>query len=215
MRITILCSSERHPVNAMLSAWIRKQAQKHEVQLIRRKVELVEGDLLLLVSCGEIINAMDRARFRKTLVLHASDLPHGRGWNPYIWEIIDGAERITVTLLEAEDKVDTGNIWKKLVVPIARHALHDEINAALFAAEAELLDFAVDRFDSVEPIPQSLVATSQPYRLRNPADSEIDPFRDIASQFDLIRVCDPQRYPAFFRLHGHTYRLRVEKHEER
>jgi len=33
----------------------------------------------------------------------------------------------------------------------------------------------------------------------------------IASQFDLIRVCDPNRYPAYFFYRGKKYTMILEK----
>jgi len=49
------------------------------------------------------------------------------------------------------------------------------------------------------------------YRRRTPDDSRLDPSRSIAEQFDLLRVADPQRFPAFFDLRGHRYVVRIEK----
>jgi methionyl-tRNA formyltransferase len=58
---------------------------------------------------------VDRAKYDSSLVLHASDLPAGRGWSPHIWAITNGAESVTLSLLEAEDQVDSGRIWKKMI----------------------------------------------------------------------------------------------------
>lgn len=183
----------------------------HEVTLVRTCHDLKGGDLLFLLSCSEIVAAGDRAKFSKTLVLHASDLPEGRGWNPHIWQILAGATHLTVTLLEAEDKVDTGAIWHQLSIEIDKAALWNEINEALFAVEMKLLDFAVDHLTTIVPRPQRLDLSPNYHRLRNPSDSKIDPSRTIVEQFDLLRVCDPQRYPAFFDLHGCRYKLTLEK----
>jgi methionyl-tRNA formyltransferase len=147
-------------------------------------------------------------------VLHASDLPHGRGWSPHIWEIISGAESITLTLLEAADKVDSGKIWKKLQIAVPKHALWDEIDRRLFEAEIELINFAIANLNVIHPQEQdpSLNATYLPRR--TPDDSRVDPYRSLAEQFDQIRVCDPMRFPAFFELHGHRYILTLEKNDE-
>ena len=67
------------------------------------------GDILFLVSCSEIVKKDIRMKFRHTLVLHASSLPKGRGWSPHIWEILNGADQIVISLLEAEDKIDSGD----------------------------------------------------------------------------------------------------------
>ena len=57
MKITIVCSSPDHPVNAPLAAWAQRRSAAHEVQIVRKRADLVGGDLLFLVSCGEIIRA--------------------------------------------------------------------------------------------------------------------------------------------------------------
>lgn len=211
MRISLLCSDEQHPVNEYLHSWIAKLKSAHEIEIVRKKSDLSGGDILFLISCSEIVSAADRSAYRASLVLHASDLPKGRGWSPYIWEIIGGAEEITVSLLEAEDKVDSGRIWQKVRFPIPKDALWDEINKRLFGAEIELIDFAVREFSSIMPVEQEISIEPTYYPRRSPSDSQIDPSQSIASQFDRIRVCDPQRFPAFFKLHGKKYKIVLEK----
>lgn len=211
MRISLLCSDEQHPVNQYLRRWIAAQQGVHQVELVRKKSELSGGDILFLISCSEIVGAADRAAYRATLVLHASDLPHGRGWSPHIWQLIEGADEITLSLLEAEDKVDSGRIWKKLKFPVPKHALWDEINAHIFDAEIELINFALSEFEQICPTAQDLTIEPSYYPRRTPADSKVDPSQSIASQFDRIRVCDPNRFPAFFELHGKKYKLILEK----
>lgn len=211
MRISLLCSDEQHPINEHLMKWISAQHGVHQLELVRKKGELSGGDILFLISCAEIVGAADRSAYRATLVLHASDLPRGRGWSPHIWQLIEGANEITLSLLEAEDKVDSGHIWKKLKFHVPKHALWDEINAHLFDAEIKLINFAVSEFEKIRPAPQNLTIEPNYYPRRTPADSQIDPSQSIASQFDRIRVCDPNRFPAFFELHDKKYKLILEK----
>lgn len=211
MKITILCSSAVHPVNSYLQSWILKNKHQHQIDLVRKKSDLSDGSLLFLISCAEIVTESDRRSYEKTLVIHASDLPLGRGWSPHIWQILGGTTEITITLLEAEDKVDSGAIWKKLGVSIDKNALWDEINRAIFENELKLMDFAVDNFDVIKTMPQSAAIEPTYHPKRTPADSKIDPKKSIEEQFDLIRVCDPDRFPAYFELHGHKYIIRLEK----
>ena len=183
----------------------------NEVKLARNKRELEGGDILFLISCTEIVTAADRAAYCATLVLHASDLPRGRGWSPHIWQLVEGADEITLSLLEAEDKVDSGRIWKKIKLFIPKHALWNEINDLLFASEIELIEFALKEFKRVSPARQDTSIEVSYYPRRTPADSQIDPLQSISSQFDKIRVCDPNRFPAFFMLHGKKYKIILEK----
>ena len=47
------------------------------------------------------------------------------------------------------------------------------------------------------------------YRRRRPADSRLDPERTLAEQFELLRVVDNDRYPAFFEWRGRRYELNI------
>lgn len=214
MKITLLCSDPNHPVNAFLEAWLSAQQGIHEVELLRSKSQLSGGDLLFLVSCSEIIEESDRNQFLATLVLHASDLPKGRGWSPHIWEIAAGANHINLSLLEAEDRLDTGKIWEKRQISIPKDALWDEINHLLFSAEIDLLDLAVKQFGQQKADQQDESEIPTYYPKRTLSDGRLDPDKTISEQFDQIRVCDPNRFPAFFELRGSKYKLFLEKLDE-
>lgn len=211
MRISFLCSDQQHPVNDYLYRWIEQQQDQHQIELIRSKKELSGGDILFLISCSEIVGAEDRSAYSTCLVIHASDLPQGRGWSPHIWQILEGREVVILSLLEAEDKVDSGCIWKKIKFPVPKHALWNEINEQLFEKKIELIDFAVNEFERILPERQDINVTPTYYPRRTPADSQIDPLQSIANQFDKIRVCDPHRFPAFFEMYGKKYKIILER----
>jgi methionyl-tRNA formyltransferase len=106
MKISILCTDPHHPVINSLNLWINEISLKgHSPVLIFDKVALQGGDILFLVSCSQMIRDAERKKYKATLVLHASDLPKGRGWSPHIWSILGGGNQITVSLLEASEPV--------------------------------------------------------------------------------------------------------------
>lgn len=182
----------------------------HSPSLFYDKAELCGGDILFLVSCSQMIRDAEREKYRATLVLHASDLPAGRGWSPYIWAVLGGANQITVSLLEAREPVDSGMIWLKTTFDLEGHELLPEINEKLFAAELLLMTQAVEQFDTIKPMQQ--IGEPGPYMAkRTPADSRLDPNKSIAEQFNLLRVVDSQRYPAFFDYQGQRYLIKIEK----
>jgi methionyl-tRNA formyltransferase len=210
MKVSVLCSSASHPVYPHLERWVKRAGVAHDVELVQKKAELSGGDILLLISCHEIISQQDRQRYAASLVIHASDLPEGRGWSPHIWQIVEGKREIVVSLIEAQDPVDSGAIWAQRPLVLDGHELCDEINEKLFAIELELMDEALRKVGRDAPVPQDDRAPSY-YRRRTPEDSRLDPHRPIADQFDLLRVADPLRFPAFFDLRGHRYLVRIEK----
>jgi len=212
VKISILCSDTSHPIYPWLQRWCDLRGAEHAVELVRWKTELHGGDILFLISCHELIDEAVRSLYSTTLVIHASDLPEGRGWSPHIWQIIEGRNDIVVTLLEADDRVDSGPIWGQRVVRLEGHELFQEVNSALFSIELELMDYAVGHFAQIKPQPQDDRAPTY-YRRRTPEDSRLDPSKTLAEQFNLLRVADPSRYPAFFEFRGHRYAIRIEKED--
>ena len=211
MNITILCSSKLHPIYPYLERWQKANSEKHDIDLVNEKEYLIGGDILFLISCSEIVYRTDRDLYTKTLVVHAGDLPKGRGWSPHVWQIIEGHQRIVITLFEAEDQVDSGDIWHKEIIVVPEHALYDEINSMVFNTELRLLDFAVDHFNSIIPQPQDSEIEPTYYSKRSPGDSEIDFNASISDQFNILRISDPHRYPAFFKAYGYKYKIIIEK----
>lgn len=211
MLIDILCTDPNHPVVPRLRAWIAARSHDISARLIHDRSELTRGNILFLVSCSKLIARDDRDRYDHVMVLHASDLPKGRGWSPLVWDILAGKEELTVSLLTAEDGVDTGAIWAKQRFRVPKHALHDEINSRLFDAELELMDTGIKMVRFGEPSAPQPDGGSSYHQRRRPEDSRLDPTRPLAELFDQIRVADPERYPAFFDLHGTTFELTIRK----
>lgn len=208
--MTAICSDAAHPVYPYLREWAAQHRAAHTVDVVHKRVDARGGDILFLISCHELIPAAVRALYRKTLVIHAGDLPLDRGWSPHVWSIIEGADTIVVTLLEAADAVDAGDIWRKVQLSIERHEVYDEINARLFKAEIELMDFAVANIDCVVPQPQNhATATYRPRRTA--ADSRLDLDATLRDQFNLLRIADPHRFPCFIEHEGHIYDVIVRK----
>ncbi len=211
MKISILCSDPEHPVYPFLERWCQQMISTgNQAELAQRSLELTSGDLLFLVSCSELITSEIRANYSASLVLHASDLPQGRGWSPYIWSILEGQTTITVSLLEAQDPVDSGDIWLKTQFHLTGHELLEEIHEKLFEAEIKLMSQAVEQWQQINPTAQPDTDVSY-YPKRSPEDSRLDVNKTIAEQFDLLRVVDNQRFPAFFEHRGQRYRLKIEK----
>jgi methionyl-tRNA formyltransferase len=207
-KVTVLCSDSRHPVNVPLDRWSKEVAPVADVQIIRTVAEARGGDFLFLVSCQEIVRAVARSRYRHTLVLHASALPTGRGMSPHVWQLLDGQTELTMTLLNAADPVDSGDIWRQVSFNVPRSATFVEINARLFDTQIELMSWALQNCERHTPTQQQ--GTPSYYRRRTPADSEIDPRKPLMDSFDLLRLADPERYPAYFTLHDRKFRITIE-----
>lgn len=207
MRITLLCSDKDHPIRSRLLAWMQSR-RTDDICLVDNATAALGGDFLFLISCHEFIGKQTRDSYHHALVIHASDLPRDRGWSPHVWGVIRGDRVLTVTLLEAEDVVDSGRIWNKLRIPLVGNEVAAELNELLFSAEIELLEWALANYETVKPTMQDECAKTY-LRRRVPQDSRLDPQCSIADQFDLLRVCDSKRYPAFFEFRGRLFKLEM------
>lgn len=181
----------------------------HTVSRHDRHQDLPRADVCFLLSCERIVPHESLARADVALVCHPSDLPRGRGFSPLAWQIVEGANRIPVTLFEAVAKVDAGPIHGQGWIELDGHELNDEIKARQGEVTRRLCVDFVDRWPDVEGREQQGEPTWYPRRTA--ASSELDPEKSIAEQFDLLRVVDNERYPAHFRYRGHRYTLRIER----
>ena len=207
--IDILCSDEKHPVMPHLRTFAERHESEHTVRICHDRADLESGDFLFLISCSQIIREEHRKGYRFVLVIHSSDLPEGRGWSPQAWSILRGDEYLTVSLLEAREPVDSGRIYAKRRVDLKDWQLFDEIHHQLYSCWIELMDWALKNCEQYEPTEQEGEASYWPKR--TPEDSRIDPEQSLASQFDILRISDPERFPAFFDFRGHRYFVRLER----
>ena len=207
MKIEIVISDHRHPLRPVVSAWMHSHPE-HEIRVLQKLAEADGGDHLVMLACQEIARAEVRDRYLRCFVAHASDLPEGRGWSPAVWDVLRGRDELVLSLIEADEPVDSGRVVGKFRAPLQPTDLHGDINRVLGELVVDSLEFIL-RNPSAEATLQTGEATW--YRKRTPEDSRLDPAQSIASQFNLLRVCDPERYPPFFELHGERFELIVRK----
>ncbi len=202
MKVTIFCNDPKHPVWPKLAEYCAENGYF----LTNLASRLIGGGYLFLISCTQFVGRDVRDRYEKVFVLHESDLPKGRGWSPVAWQILEGRDLITVSLIEAIDEIDAGDIWAQERCWIPGHALADEIMACVFSAKKKLIERAID--GDIKRAPQAGESTY--YKRRTREDCELAINRTIADQFDLLRSCEP-RFPAYFEIRGHKYELTVRK----
>jgi methionyl-tRNA formyltransferase len=182
----------------------------HAVRWIHDPAQLAPGDVCLLLSCSRLLRAEQLALHRHNLVVHESALPQGQGWSPMTWQILDGASAIPITLFEAVADLDAGPIYLQQQIALQGDELVEEWRALQAQAPLELCLAWFDRYQEVVAAAQLQHGEASHYRRRRPVDSQLDPERSLAEQFNLLRVVDNQRYPAFFHWLGRCYELQVQ-----
>ena len=185
-------------------------AMGKDATLLHKAVDVKQGDILALLSCERIFKNLYLNQYN--LVVHASELPKGKGMSPLTWQILEGRNSIPVTLFEASQNFDDGPIYAQDQIYYEGHELISELRTKL----GDKINDLVLKFIENHPnnIAKTQIGESTFYDKRQPKDSELNIDKSIAEQFNLLRVVDNERYPAFFHHLGHKYILKVEKVHE-
>lgn len=186
----------------------------HSVHLIDAAQKVMAGDIAFYLSCEKLVPVQILKRNQSNIVVHASNLPEGKGMSPLTWQILEGKNEIPITLFEAVEALDAGPVYLRNTIRFAGHELLPEMQKKLGKRIVEMCEVFVDEFPAIlnRSVPQA--GSGSRYRKRTPMDSKLDPTRSIAEQFDLLRVVDNERYPAFFEMRGHRYLLKIETADE-
>lgn len=179
----------------------------HEVSIISKHLHVQQGDILILLGCNRIFENLSLNKHN--LIVHESDLPKGRGMSPFTWQILEGKDEITITLLEATEAMDAGVYYDKVTVKLDGTELVDDWRKLQYKATVQLITSFLQRFPNVQGKEQAGAPTF--YRRRSMSDSKLDIEKSLRSQFNLLRVVDNERYPAWFEIKGCKYKLSIEK----
>ena len=211
MRITILTDNPKSWVIPYIKGLKEKLSENHEITHIFSSKDIKKGDLMLILSCEKILKDYHLSFHKSNIVVHPSELPKGKGWSPLAWQVLEGENRIPLTLFEANDKVDDGDVYQVDYIELNASELNDEIKHLQGLKTIEMILRYVDGFESREGIPQTGDETF--YEKRTFKDSELNIYKNIDEQFNLLRVVDNERYPAFFLKDGVKYVLKIYKED--
>jgi UDP-2,4-diacetamido-2,4,6-trideoxy-beta-L-altropyranose hydrolase len=213
-----LCSDQGSWINDFIPAWaLQWRAAGHTLAWAHDAALLPESQVCFYLSYGRIVGTALRARHGKNLVVHESDLPAGRGWSPLTWQVLQGAQKIVVTLFEAVDAVDAGAIYGQTAIQLRGDELVDDLRWQQAVATFSLCAEFVACYPGVLQQAREQQGTPSYFSRRTPVDSRIDLDLPLRDQFNLLRVCDNTRYPAWFEHAGARYTLcinRVEKDDD-
>ena len=179
----------------------------HTVLCVSKPEELPEGDIAFFLSCFNIVTKKFLAKNKHNIVVHASDLPKGKGWSPMTWQILEGKNVIPITLFEASEKCDAGDIYFKDTIKLNGDELIEEWQDLLGNKIVEMSINFVKNYKNLTPFSQT--GKESFYNRRLPKDSELDINKTIKEQFNLLRVVDNERYPAYFVYRNKKYILRI------
>ena len=211
LTITIATSEHGWLRGSVDSLCEKLRKEGHLVLLVYKAEDIPPSDVLFLLSFWNLISSDILNQNIHNLVVHESDLPNGKGWSPLTWQVIDGKNEIPIVLFEAVEKIDAGPIYLRSDIRLDEGDLIDEIHEKQAEKTYDLCEAFIDSYPQLIGEGEIQKGEETFYSRRTPDDSEIDPEKSIASQFDLLRTVDNMLYPAFFHYRNYKYVIRLEK----
>ncbi|HHV71416.1 MAG TPA: methionyl-tRNA formyltransferase, partial [Clostridia bacterium] len=150
MIITLLCDNP----NSWIVPYIKElenelKKQGHEVHSIDHYSKISKGDLAFFLGCEQIVPKNYLKLNKHNLVVHESDLPKGKGWSPLTWQILEGKNEIPITLFEAEESVDAGDIYLQDVIKLQGTELLSEIKHKQGVLTQKLVLEFIERYPNI------------------------------------------------------------------
>lgn len=207
LKISILTDNPKSWILPFVEKIKTHLAGKYELNHCFSFDDIVEGEIAFFLGCERIVPGNVLSRNKHNIVIHPSDLPKGKGFSPLAWQILEGENSIPIVLFEAVEEVDAGVIYYKDILEFQGNELNDDIKDAQGRKTVELVLRFLESYPDVPGIEQSGKGTVYPRRTTT--DSELDIDKSIKDQFNLLRVVDNEKYPAFFELNGYKYILKI------
>lgn len=190
---------------------LKKKLQKEgfSANLVNKQADVADGDICFLLSCTRIVRSDFLMRNKHNIVVHASNLPKGKGFTPVKWQILEGNNRITLTLFEAVEAVDAGPYYFKKDIVFGGYELMDEIHEKLAETiNSMCVEYAVN-IEKYKPVNQ--VGEPTFFKKFTDEDDKLDIDKTIRQQFNHFRIADNKEHPLWFDIDGHKYNIRIEK----
>jgi len=210
MNIDILIDNDHSFLNSYKNQIKKKIKEfKHKVRIFKYHKEIKSGDILLILGCDYILKKNHLKLHKLNLVIHPSKLPKNRGGGALIWEILKNKKTFYLTMFNANEKIDRGDIIFYHKFKLKGDELHDEIRMVQAKETIKLIIKFLNNIHKIKKIKQT--GLDSYVRKRTPDDSLLDTNKTISEQFNLLRCCDNEKYPAFFYRKKKKYILKIFK----
>jgi methionyl-tRNA formyltransferase len=177
--------------------------------IITKNYKIIKDSIVFVLSYTKILEKDFIKKNKNVLIIHPSNLPKDKGFSPVQNQILRNKKLIYICLLEAAEKVDSGPIIYRDTFLISDHELYDQIRSKQALASFKLIRKFLKNFPKIKTYKQK--GSSSFNKRRGPEDSELNINKTIKSQFNLLRICDYDNYPAFFRYKKNIYFIKIFK----
>ena len=207
-RVTFLVDNKNSWFSKYLNIFLIKN-KKYIFKLSNDIKKVLKQDILFIINYTKILNKNKLQQNKLNLVIHSSNLPKNRGGAPLHWQILQNKKMIKICLFEAIEKLDAGNIFLTEELSFNGTELYDELRDKQAKKMIKLIKNFLSEYPKIKGVSQFGKPSFN--KKRNPNHSELDINKSIKHQFNLLRISDNEKYPAFFKYRNNKYILKIYK----
>jgi len=210
IKISILVDNQNSWIVPCLGELISLIPAKYKLIIVYKHKDVPKGEILFLIGCTRIISKKTLSLNKHNIVIHESDLPKGKGWSPVSWQILEGENRIPIVVFEATEELDAGDIYLKDYIYLDGTELYEEIKNKQGKKTISLILKFLEKYPNIIAIPQANIPETY-YERRSTKNDQLDINKSIKENFNLLRIVNNERYPAWFEYKGTKYIVKIYK----
>ena len=208
INITFLLDKNNSWIEKFIRDKFKKKSKKYNFSISKNFRNVKRQDIVFILGYMKVLPENFLKRNEMNLVVHESDLPEGKGFAPVQWQILQKKNKIPICLLDANNKADSGDIYEKNFIKLKGYELNGEIRKRQAIATIKIISKLLKKYPKFKKIKQSGKSTF--YKKRGPQNSMLNINKSIKANFNLLRVVDNEKYPAFFIFKKRKYFLKIE-----
>jgi methionyl-tRNA formyltransferase len=132
--------------------------------------------------------------------IHESPLPEGRGHAPIQWALENKRKNLTLSLFKVLPGIDDGNIVYQHNKEINKFDTVESIEQKRLEGITECFELFLEELSKGVIVLRKQTGKSSYNPKRNPSNSEIKSIPNVDLFWDELRMCDNEKYPAFFKI---------------
>ena len=211
-KIGFLIDNKNRWIEKFLKKENFKNNSKYKFKIFDNPLKIKNYDVIFILGYTKILNKSFLKKNKYNLVVHASNLPKGKGFSPVQWQILKNKNIIPVCLIKAEISVDSGEIYEKIFFKLNGTELYDEIREKQARATFKIIKKFLIKFPKT--FKKKQVGKSTFYKRRYPKSNLLNINKSIKSNFNLLRISNNDLYPSYFYYKSKKYIIKIFKEDK-
>jgi len=169
--------------------------------------KIKKQNIVMILSYTKILPSDFLNKNELNVVIHSSKLPEDKGFAPLSYQILKGKNKIYNTMFKVSEKVDSGPIIMRNSFNVKRTDLYLELRKKQAISIIKMIRNFLDLYPNLKYTSQK--GSGSFNKKRSHLSSKLNINKSIKSQFNLLRTCDNENFPAFFNLNKKKYILKI------